>query len=276
MLAVSACHLKYFTANPAAHRIAELGQESAAIAALKSALGMPLHKERADAVVNAAVMLNAVSFAFVDSRSVSSSWVFSDSSDRLGWLDLQLRFKRLEMATAQFRESAFVKPFDSPTADDQDMTDDESLEGIHPAWQMLLGGKDGPNYDLYIEPVRLLAELRGLEPTCINSFTYFGMVGKLQDGFRDLLFEKDPRALWIFGYWLGLLGRIDIWWCSRRVERDWAAVLSFLQTKGFAQRVGDEGKMWRELIFDLSVASQWPPPETADGWSTGDTSDSSL
>ncbi len=106
MLAVSACHLRHYTANPGPHRIAELGQESAAIAALKPALEIPLvQKDRADALLVAAVMLNAVNFAFVESRSPSTSWVFSDSDDRLGWLDLQLGFKKLEEATIQFRES---------------------------------------------------------------------------------------------------------------------------------------------------------------------------
>jgi hypothetical protein len=265
MLAVSACHLRHYTLDPAPHHIAELGQESAAITALKSALALPLHKDRADALLFTAVMLNAVTFAFVENHSLSTSWVFSNGSDRLGWLDLQLQFKKLEEATSQFRESSLLQPILDATdhQDPQlDHAEDLSLEGVPTAWRMLIGDKDTQNYRLYRRPVQILAELRLLEPDCNSSFAYFGLVGKLEEGFRNLLFDKDPRALWIFGYWLGLLGRLNIWWCKRRVERDWAAVLCFLQEKELDQRPDDKGRMWQALITDLSVASEWPPPQT--------------
>lgn len=266
MLAVSACHLRHYTPNPAPHYIAELGQESVAIGVLKSALALPLHQDRADALLFTAVMLNAVTFAFVESQSPSTSWVFSNSPDRLGWLDLQLRFKKLEEVTSQFRNSSLLQPIlnetDGQTPHRPDHAEDVSLERLPTAWKMLIEVNDTHNYRLYREPLRVLAELRLLEPNCSNSFVYFGLVGKLEEGFRDLLFEKDPPALWMFGYWLGLLGRLDIWWCARRVERDWAAVLSFLRDKELGQRSGNEGDMWQALIDDLSVASEWPPPQT--------------
>jgi len=117
---------------------------------------------------------------------------------------------------------------------------------------------------LYRGPVRALAELRVLEPDCPGAVTYIDFVGKLEDGFRDLLFARDPAALWILGYWLGLLGRLNIWWCARRVERDWSAVLCFLRAAGLRDKPGSEGRMWRALIADLTTASAWPPTEPTD------------
>ena len=265
MLAVSACHLRYHTPNPAPHHIAELAQESSAIAALKSALVLPLHKDLADALVSTAVMLNAVSFASVVSNSISTSWVFSNSSDTLGWLDLQLQYKNLEKATSQFRESSFLPP--SPDAidvqaDDPARAEDMGQGKLPVAWKMMLGDKDTQTFRSYLQPMRTLAYLRYLEPNCYNSFTYFGFLSKLDSGFRGLLFERDPRALWILGYWLGLLDRLKIWWCSRRIERDWTAVLHLLRERELDQRHGNEGQMWQALIADLSVASAWPQPQT--------------
>jgi len=60
----------------------------AAIHALRSALALPLTKERADAILCAAIMLNGINFASVNSEAPSASWVFSDSPNRLDWLDL--------------------------------------------------------------------------------------------------------------------------------------------------------------------------------------------
>jgi len=268
VLAASACHLRHYSPNPTPHHIAELSQTSVAITTLKSTLALPLNKERADALLCMAVMLNGVAFAYVTTKSLSTSWVFSNNSDRLDWLDLQLRFKNLEEATSQFRESSLLQPILDAANGQGPPTDharDMSFESVPTAWKMLIGDKDTQNYRLYREPIRLLAELRITEPHRNNSIAYFGLAMKLEDGFRDLLFERDLRALWILGYWLGLLGRLNIWWCSRRVERDWTAVLCFLREKELGQRPGDEGRMWQVLITDLSVASEWPPPRTGIG-----------
>ena len=263
MLAVSACHLRHHTVDTTPHKIAELGQVSTAITTLNSALELPLHEDRADALLCTAVMLNAVSFASVMNHSVSTSWVFSDNADRLGWLDLQLRFKTLEEATSQFRGSSLLQSIldaEGTQAGAAEPNEVAKAGTVPNSWRMLIGDKEMKNYHLYLEPVQVLAELRVAEPDCINSFAYFGLIKKFDHGFRNLLYEKDVRALWIVGYWLGLLDRLHIWWCSRRVERDWAAVLCFLRDKKLDQLPGGEGSMWQMLIADLSMASKWPPP----------------
>ena len=259
MLAVSASHLRHYTADPAPHHIAELGLVSASIGTLKTALTLPLHKDRADALLCTAVMLNAVTFADVPDRAPAASWVFSTSPDRLCWLDMLLRFKKLEQATFQFRASSVLQPIldaaNAPAAHDVD------LDGVPAAWRRLIGDRDAPGFDLFAQPVRTLAELsRHTEVTCFTALAYFGLVNKFKDGFRDLLLEREPRAMWVFGYWLGMLGRLKIWWCTARVERDWAAVQSFLQQQQLDQLPGEDGQMWRALMEDLVKASEWPPP----------------
>jgi len=268
ILSVSACHLRHNTSNPAPHRIAELGQESMAISSLKSALAMPLQsKERANALLYTAVILNAINFASVENpRNPAASWVFSNSADRLGWLDLQLRFKRLEEATAQFRDydepckaispqpASPVRESNSPGEEDADLVD------VPESWRMLLGEKTDPDHHCLREPVKLLAKLRVLEPDCAGSFAYLGLISKLDQRFRDLLYVRESRAMWVFGYWLGLIGRFSIWWTVRRVERDWAAVRRFLRDQELDRRPGDEGRMWMALNSDLGNASQWPSP----------------
>ncbi len=250
MLAVSACHLRHHTANASAHHIAELGQLSAAITTLQPALTAPMQKDRADALLCTAVMLNAVTFASVVGQSLSTSWVFSESADRLQWLDLQMQYKKLEEATFQFRESSLLQPI-LDASDTQvpcnDAAEDTSLEEIPPDMVNVDREQAYAKLQPYLEPVSVLAQLRLAEPDCYNSFAYIGLLKKLRKGFRDLLYERDLPALWIFGYWLGLLGRLNIWWCSPRVERDWAAVLCFLREKNLHERPGDEGRSGRRL-----------------------------
>lgn len=255
VLAVSACHLRHHSTNQGPHHMAELLQVLAAIRALQSTLALPLTKERADAVLCAAVMLNGINFASVTSQAASASWVFSNSPDRLDWLDWQLRFRKLEEATFQFLESSLLWPVMKAAGHGPitDRSNDMSLDHLPKTWRMLIGD----DYRSYYEPVRMLAELRMSEPLRSNALKYFGFVNKLGNGFRDLLFRRDHRAMWIFGYWLGLIGRLNIWWCSRRVEQDWTAIVLFLRGEGLGQRPGDQGWMWQGLMVDLSKASEW-------------------
>jgi len=265
-LAVSASHLRHHTVDPAPHRIAELAQESAAIGALRPALDQPLHKERATALLTAAVMLNAVSFALVESLAVSTSWVFNGTDqplDGLGWLDLQLQFKKLEDATARFRDTPFLQqPAPPGNATLNHGGDNEADPNIVPAaWKMLIGEVGSRTWRLYREPINALASLRLVGPDCLGSLAYIGFPRSLNDGFRGLLEDRDPAAMWIVGYWLGLLGRVRMWWSERRTQRDKAAILCFLCREGLDNRPGLEGQMWRDLIADLETSSLWPLPE---------------
>jgi hypothetical protein len=261
VLAASACHLRHHSANQGPYHIAELHQGLVAIRALKSTLAAPLTKERADAVLCAAIMLNGINFASVKSQTASASWVFSDSPDRLDWLDWQLGFRKLEEATSQFLESSLLWPLMNAAGHGpiKDRSNDMCFDQVPPTWRMLIGD----DHHSYYGPVQMLAELRICEPLRSNALKYFGFINKLGNRFRDLLFQRDQRAIWVFGYWLGLIGRLGIWWCSRRVQQDWAAVVLFLQGEGLQQRPGDEGWMWQQLIADLSTASEWPLPPLA-------------
>jgi hypothetical protein len=259
MLAVSASHLRHYTADPSPHQIAELGQVSTSLSTLKTALSMPLHKERADALLCTAIMLNAVTFADVADPTPETSWVFSTSPDRMCWLDTLLRFKKLEQATFQYRpESVLQRLLDAANTPSVEEID---LEGVPEAWRWLIGDRDAQNFHLFCRPVQVLSKLSRYEkPDCATALAYIGVVNKFKEGFRDLLFDREPRALWIFGYWLGMLGRLKIWWCANRVTRDWAAVLSFLQQSKMDRKPGKEGQMWQILMSDLSKASEWPAP----------------
>ena len=107
---------------------------------------------------------------------------------------------------------------------------------------------------LFRGPLRVLAELRALEPSRRNLLRYFQFMGHLQPEFRLLLHYRDERALWAFGMWLGLVCRFrGVWWTERRARRDFLAIRSWLHQVGVERRPGPEGRLWRELIQDLDA-----------------------
>jgi len=246
ILAVSACHLSNHAPNASAHRMAEYSLSTAACKLFRSAVSQP-PKSRAesDALLLTAMMLNTLAFAAVeDASDISQSWVFSDDEDRLGWLSLQTGLRPLLMATKEFRSESLLQfvfaasvchaPQGSEDNRGYDSTDVRHWEGHDSS---------------LAEPARVLGIVRRLAPLAGNLFRYVQFVGALGPEFLQLLHDRDEHALWMFGFWLGLIGRLPgMWWFSRRVQRDRTAIWRFLHKKGVCEREGGQGVLWRQRM----------------------------
>ncbi|KAL1911372.1 hypothetical protein Sste5344_002752 [Sporothrix stenoceras] len=105
---------------------------------------------------------------------------------------------------------------------------------------------------IYRAPLRVVAELLNTPVNDRTLLLYFQFVGQLDPGFRHKLFERNEKALWLFGMWMGLLCRFDnVWWTRRRTRCDFRAIRLWLHLVGVAQRPGAEGELWRQLLQDL-------------------------
>jgi len=100
-----------------------------------------------------------------------------------------------------------------------------------------------------------LAYLRGIDPQQSKIFLNLMFLTKIHGDFRLLLYKKDERAMWLFGYWLGLMCRYKgIWWCEQRVRRDYQAVCMFLDKLHLSERAGEDGLYWKDMMQELEQA----------------------
>ncbi|VUC27624.1 unnamed protein product [Clonostachys rosea] len=281
MLAVSASHLRCHATTPVpSHRVAEHYQQSLAVRGFQTALEESWDPLGADALLMTSMLLNLLTFSIIEDEDPWKSWVFSDDPNRLSWLGLHLGMKPLIISTAAYRKEGTMLQWMFDVSDDDKRTFNgtpQPLTRVPQAWIDLCGISpdqlDCPDPDhVFYEPVRILGELRDMEPRYELMFIYVSFVGKLDNEFRRLLELGNPAAMWLFGYWLGLVARFNFWWCNNRVRRDHRAICIWFELRGFTKRVGAEGEMWRELLFDLDNAPVWPSPRrcrsrtgTADG-----------
>jgi len=220
---------------------------------------------------------------------LSRSWVFSERTDRLDWLAVQLGLKPLLMETRLNRRGVSLGPlFDTP--DDrrrdflkgvsepdhcvpdiwlsafeiscnqpcQDATGDSQYSPPRKRMQDL--GAEELNWFIFWKPLCALAVIRDVEPIEANIYMYLQFAGTLEPEFCLRLYQRDERALWVFGYWLGLMCRFEyIWWCGRRVRRDFTAIAIWLRCCGVTARPGEEGLLWTAMIADLEDSASWPP-----------------
>ena len=295
ILAITACHLRHVSPGILQHRIAEHFQQSLALQDYQRALDTPrkeLGQSGINALLLSAVLLNMLAFALPESGTASdeldpsTSWVFSPREDRLGWLALQAGLRPLLISMVAYLDKArsflssiflgseeeswpfpgvgrglevvpeiWIKVFGLDGAGGSDCETAGSADAVDaPDNQNRAAGRANPG-DVFRSPVTALVQLRDLEPVRLNVFKNLYFLGKVQSEFRALLYDRDERALWLFGYWLGLMCRFKVvWWCDKRVRRDYKAIRMWLEQLHLTERPGIEGEMWTELMEEFQMA----------------------
>ncbi|KAK0710692.1 hypothetical protein B0H67DRAFT_493006 [Lasiosphaeris hirsuta] len=289
VLALTASHLRHLAPAVLEYRITEHLQLAAALREYQRFLNTPLQalgRAGVDALVLSAILLNMLAFTLPAAESAPgasgggprASWVFSARGDGLGWLALQAGLRPLLSSVGGCfdevvgflsvvflgrgaRSLSFVDacvrggggPFELPEVwrrffgigclTDK-MTDctDESLQQAGHVFNPL---------------VTAVLQLRHLEPLPSNAFRCFQFVGKMQTGFLTRLHDRDDKALWLLGYWLGIMSRFrGIWWCRERVIRDYAAIRMWLTRPHPPERKPGEVKEWEDMMMEFDKVCQ--------------------
>ncbi|KAH8799814.1 hypothetical protein F5884DRAFT_117541 [Xylogone sp. PMI_703] len=210
------------------------------------------------------MMLNTAILASIDDDDVGSmcpraSWVFQGGKDSLRWLTLQMGLKPLLMATKMYHEKSVLQPiFRSSDEDDITSAEGGELGQVPETWARVTSAGE-PHTGAFHDPVRMLAKIRLLRPSPGNTLRYVRFIGTLEPEFLTLLENRDERALWIYGYWLGLMGRLKAWWCGRHMQRDRMAIRDFLMERAVCHRQNGEGKIWEQLMEDYNSVEDIDP-----------------
>lgn len=258
------------------HRIAEHHHQSLAIKWLQTALETPaqrLGQDGVNAMLLAVFLLNMIALTLPHQETEvandpKSSWVFSSSEDELRWLALQTGMRPLLISLSFYIEKtvSFLDPimFGHRNASWAAARKPRSLDIVPELWVKAFKLKEqttgcesnGSNPDDVLRPAAIaLAYLRSLDRVQSTAFINLMFLNKIYGDFRKLLCGKDERALWLVGYWLGLMCQCKgVWWCGQRVRRDYQAVRIYLQELELSERAGDEGAYWKLLMRELELA----------------------
>ncbi|SPN96552.1 uncharacterized protein DNG_00075 [Cephalotrichum gorgonifer] len=218
VLSVSASHLAHSTPDPAHHRVAQRALLSTALETFRPALAQPLNPQNADALVMTSMLLNNLAFSDVETPDPLKSWVFSDRKDRLDWLSLQMGIKLLLVAASSLRRESLLQPMYGASDDGSGrFSGTATVVEVPWHWDKLarqvderIGAVGRGNADIderypCQEAIRVLAAVRGLYPSAENVFMYVQFIRPLDSRFVRLLYDRDEGALWMFGFWLGLM-----------------------------------------------------------------------
>jgi hypothetical protein len=285
ILALAASHLR--AVSPGAgtatgqqhyHRIAEHFHQQVALEMYRTALVRPRHQVSADSVsalIMAASILNTLAISSMEHEGHDCPWVLIRSREerkkRNAWDSTQLDVLVLLVSFPEhlphalpfisdlfFRGNADREEFRIACGEQnfvpQDWAEAFDLVAREDCVVHLADNRHSP----YASLAMALAHLREL-PRGDRGVIYqtFQSLFKMSPGFKDLLCDRDERALWLLAYWLGMMRRLEahLWWCRRRVEADYQAIVAWLGATQLSGRGEMGGPLWTGMMRQLREAT---------------------
>lgn len=271
VLAVAACHLRHVAPHLVEHRIAEHLRLYIVLQDYQRVLDQPMEalgQTEANALLLSGALLTTLAFALPYNEDsiqhdggldLERSWVFSSDEHRLDWLALQagLRPVMVSACMAEYLDEGITflcrillgvkvrqRNFFHPNPDN-----------VSELWSKFFE-LESDKGKVFRAPVSTISELRRIEPDANSVFRYLQFLGKVTPAFKTLLSNWDEKAMWLFGYWLGMMCRFeDIWWCNRRGRRDYNAIRTWFKQRHIAERPVAERHVWQMMMQELQSAS---------------------
>ncbi|KAK5994444.1 hypothetical protein PT974_04918 [Cladobotryum mycophilum] len=180
-----------------------------------------LSSSQRDALWVAASLLGAASFAYVNTIDPRAAWPLKEPEPiDLDWLKLG-HGKRvvLEITDPSRPESAFNRIVkDSHSHPPIDGTDAIDPHVLPPLFYSIfdLAPDSSPSTNPYHIPACVLSKLWNEPLNENNVVSYLGFIAQIDIQYRNLVEEKDPRAMLLLLYWHSMVCSRHMWWLRRR------------------------------------------------------------
>lgn len=270
LLAISACHIRESDAQHK-HDIAGYKYQYKAFQIYRSSLDSFDSSQdisSAKTLLVAGLLLNVLTFALPEIESdhgdescIEESCMYSQDENRFGWIAMHYGFRRLLLTTAPYQGEimAYLSLVFMGTL---------NMAGHVP--RLFLSSDAIPNHwkesfqiphetsstrcessNPFLVPLSYLAKLRLVEPTRENSFLFLSFLMKIDSTFQDLLLAKNLKAIWILGYWSGLMCSLPrIWWCTGRATREYTGICAWFR-KEIIAKTKVPSIQWQVMINEL-------------------------
>ncbi|KAL4930245.1 Zn(II)2Cys6 transcription factor domain-containing protein [Aspergillus undulatus] len=185
-----------------------------------------------------ACMLMGITSLIPQKFSIQDSWVFTSRPSDLNWLAIQGGLATiLKVAGKYVPGSIWGVPFAHNHVDESKMFRYEitkGREGLHQGLCDLCGITEDTDDESspYWYPIKLLTPYLELEPNMQNAALCATWMGRIDPVFVNLCRDRDPRALVILSWWMGLMCSLSEWqpWVEGRVRQECIAVCIYLES----------------------------------------------
>ncbi|CAO2654381.1 Nn.00g111140.m01.CDS01 [Neocucurbitaria sp. VM-36] len=179
------------------------------------------------------VFLGAASFWYLESTSVEKVWPLKpDDPSDLTWMKLGEGKRHLwRVADPTRPESLFSDIIQvRPCADLPDWVETDNTSRICGRVRQILNITPGSTItnNVYHLPAIILSRIQDLQLTQENVLKFLYITAFITPEFLALLETKDPRTVFILGWWFKMMRDGELWWMARRAKVEGEAIRVWL------------------------------------------------
>ncbi|CZR67965.1 related to ECM22 Sterol regulatory element binding protein, member of the fungus-specific Zn[2]-Cys[6] binuclear cluster family of transcription factors [Phialocephala subalpina] len=245
-------HDRYLSPNPYSKQtLTETYHLSRAAALFNRKLSLPLLNDDRDGLWATAALLGLISFSLTDASSAEESWPLApppnDGTDPLEWINIaESKSAIWNLVNPSRPDSRFaIMKNDYDTAHPPFSIPLNGIEGIPPDFAAVfdLCGWVSAKTSPYYTQVHILISLLPIPCERGSIIRFLAFIGHMQEDFKRLLRERDPRALLLLAYWYAKVWKA-VWWIERRAVLECEAICRYLD-----RWHGDDKKLMDLLMF---------------------------
>ena len=211
-----------------------------AAALFSKQLADPIEEGVKDALWGCAALMGAASFASIEGACPYDAWPLKppDITD-LDWLKISDGKKEVWRLVDPLRETSAFKPAVEIEQNKKEQgpprlpLHDPLLDKLYP-FVTKISDVDSPPQsssppDPYRTPASIIEKLLPIECNHSTVMWFLSFLGHMDPRFRELLHQKDPKALLLLAWWYGKMCQYNVWWQSARMLLEGQAICLYLE-----------------------------------------------
>jgi hypothetical protein len=188
------------------------------ISLFNSKLSKPIEPSERDALWGTAALLGVMSFGFIDAQIPEEAWPLAPpSSLDLNWLSLGEGKKEIWNIIQPYRSDCVFRPLALEFTTFLPTPKGPGIETLPPQLLALYGldftstTENNPFYDA----ASILAKSLNIDCEYTAMSNFFSFVRQMNPGYKQLLAQKDSRALLLLAYLYSQVCQYQYWWLKR-------------------------------------------------------------
>jgi len=232
VLALTLMHDRYLAVGPSIRQSPiEAFHWYRSIALFNHKLSGPVQPAERDALWATAALLGVMSFAFIDAETPEEAWpLAAPSSLDLNWLKLSDGKKEIWNIIQPFRPDCVFQPLALEFTTFLPTPKGPGIEALPPHLIALydLDATSNTDNNPYYDAASILAKSLNTDCEYLSLANFFSFVRQMSPWYKQLLEQKDPRALLLLAYFYTQVCRYQYWWL-RRTRLECLAICIYLE-----------------------------------------------
>ncbi|TKA67347.1 hypothetical protein B0A55_10079 [Friedmanniomyces simplex] len=225
-------------------------------------LSSPIEEHEKDAMWAAAALLGAITIAAVDATTPEQSWPLKpDGPTDLDWLRMSDGKKEVWRLANPLRQQsiwrvAMMYDYDS---DITPKSRRPEIDALMPRLVRFFNYDDSveSSEDPYHTATSIILRLLPIQCTHSTVLYFLSFVGHMDTAYKDLLHQKDQKALLLLAWWYAKMLDYPSWWIQRRAALECKAICIYLGQRYMHQ--SDVGQLldFPKMMCGFAVSSEF-------------------